>query len=111
MAERGSPEDDLTAILQRLRLQQADAQAPPEITRTQIELLLARVAALTDAIRRATSPNGTSRAAFRLLLADLAMVTAQLRGNTTALDERLTRALDDARLALENTADKPAPGD
>lgn len=105
MAERGSPDDDLTAILQQIRLQQADNQSPSEITGSQIELLLTRVAALTNALRRAKPANGMSRAASRLLLADLAMVTAQLRANTNALDGRLTRALDDARAALERAAD------
>ncbi len=110
MGEPASPVDDLTAVLQRLHLHQAGTRSPSEVTQAQIELLLARIAALTETLRGAES-NESSRIAARLLLADVAMVAAQFRGNTNALGERLTRVLKNVRLTLESTADKPAPTD
>ena len=110
MAERSSQIDGLTAVLQRLRPHQAGTQSPSEVTQAQVELLMVRIASLTEALRGAES-NESSRNAARLLLADVAMVASQFRGNTNALDERLTRALENARLALESTGDKPAPAD
>lgn len=111
MAERASAAHDLTSLLQQLRLSQADGKSPSEVTQAQVELLLARIASLTDVLRGAAESSGTFRVAARLLLADLAMVAAQFRGNTNARGERLTRALDEARLALEHSADKPVPAD
>jgi hypothetical protein len=51
------------------------------------------MAALTDALRDGGS-NETCRLAERLLLTDLALVAAQFRGRTNALNESLTRALE-----------------
>ena len=110
MAERASQIDGLTAVLQRLHLHQAGTQSPSEVTRAQVELLLARIASFTPALRAAES-NESSRIAAHLLLADVAMIAAQFRGNTNALGERLTRALENVRLTLESTADKPEPAD
>jgi hypothetical protein len=110
VAERASQIDGLTALLQRLRLHQAGTQSPSEVTQAQVELLLARIASLTGALSGAES-NESSRIAARLLLSDVAMVAAQLRGNTNALGERLTRVLENVRLTLESSADKPAPAD
>lgn len=110
MAERASQIDDLTAVLRRLRLQEAWTQSPSEVTQAQIELLLARIASLTETLRGAAS-DGSSRTAARLLLADLAMVAAQFRGNTNALGKQLTHVLENVRLTLESAADKPSPAD
>ena len=99
---------DLTAVLQQLRLHQAWTQSPSEITQAQVELLLVRIAVLTEALRGAES-NESSRSATRLLLADVAMVSAQFRGNTNALGERLTRMLEHTRLAIESVAAEPLP--
>ena len=106
--ERSASIDDLTALLQELRLQRAGAQSPAEVTQAQTHLLLARITSLTDTLRGAEW-NDPVRAAARLLLADLAMVAAQLRGNATATGHELTGTLERVRAALERSADgKPA---
>ena len=101
----------LTAILQQLRLQRADGKLPPDVARAQVDLLLARVAALTGALRNGAQPDNQTSASMRLLLADLAMVTAQFRGHTNAVGEQLARALENARSALDKTVDAPAPAE
>ena len=107
MAERT---ETLTALLQRLGLQQADGTSPTDVTQAQIELLLTRVAALTEQLRRGPSREDL-QATTRLLLADLAMVASQFRGKTNVLGERLTHALESAHLALESSADASIPAD
>ncbi len=102
MPEPRTSLDDLTALLQQLRLQQPGAKSPAEVAQVQTDLLLARMASLTDTLR-AAEWNDTSRAAARLLLADLAMVAAQLRGNATAIGERLDGTLESVRVSLEKT--------
>ena len=101
--ERSASIDDLTALLQDLRLQRAGAQSPAKVSQAQTDLLLARISSLTDSLR-GVELNGPSRAAGRLLLADLAMVAAEIRGNATTVHEQLTATLEDARAALERTA-------
>ena len=102
--ERGSSTDGLADLLQELRLQQPGAKSPSEVNRAQTDLLLTRIASLTDTLRGAEW-NDTSRAAARLLLADLAMVTAQFRGHSTAIGERLASTLKNLTAALAPTAD------
>lgn len=102
--------DDLTALLRRLRLHEAGTLSPSEVTQAQVELLLARIASLTETLRGAES-NEASRTAAHLLLADLAMVAAQIRGNTNALGERLAHVLENVRLTLKRAADTPSPAD
>lgn len=109
MAEGASPIDRLAALLQQLRLQQAEGQAPSEVTQAQVDLLLARIASLTEALRGSSDSSAAFRVTARLLLADVAMVTAQFRGNTNAIGERLTRAMENAQLALNRSASAPAP--
>jgi DNA anti-recombination protein RmuC len=94
-----SPED-LTMLLERLDVQRAGAKSPSEIADAQVERLLARVAALTGALR-AASQNDTARLASRVLLDDLALVAAQFRGNANDMRASLSSALDDLRGALE----------
>ena len=106
MAEPASSFGDLASVLQQLRLQRPGASSPVEATQAQIELLLTRIASLTEALR-GEAPNGSSPEMARLLLADLSMVAAQFRGNTTAVGDRLTRVLDDVRAALERTSESP----
>ena len=102
--ERTSSIDDLADLLRQLRLQQPGAKSPSEVNQAQTDLLLTRISSLTDTLR-GTDWNDTSRAAARLLLADLAMVTAQFRGHTTAIGDRLARTLENVRAALEPAAD------
>jgi hypothetical protein len=101
--DRASSTGDLTALLQQLRLQDPGGKSPSEVHQAQIDLLLARIASLTDTLRTADW-NDTSRTAARLLLADLAMVTAQLRGRATATSETLATTLEKVRADLERTA-------
>ena len=103
MAEPRTSLDDLTDLLEQLRLQQPGAKSPAEVAAAQTDLLLARIASLTGTLR-GDEWNDMSRAAARLLLADLAMVSAQLRGNAGALGEQLTGTLENVRRALEETA-------
>ena len=104
MHDRDSTVHDLAALLQQLTLQQAERKLSPEVTQDQIKLLLSRIVSLTGALRDAADTSETFRTMARLLLADLAMVTAQFRADTIALGERLNRALEDARLVLDNAA-------
>lgn len=100
--DRSPPSDDLTALLERLRLQPAGPASLSEVNRAQLDLLLARIASLTDALRGAPSDE-TSRLAARLLLADLGLVAAQFRGRANDIAGALTRALDGIRCGLEST--------
>jgi hypothetical protein len=109
VVERGSGADDLTTILKQLQLQRADGKSPADVTHAQVELLLARIASLTDALRGAPQSGDASQITARLLLADVAMVAAQFRGTTTSLNEQLLRALERARLAIENARDTTEP--
>ena len=109
MAEHASPIHALSAVLQQLRLQHADRKSPSEVTQAEIDLLLARIASLSETLGGAAQSTETFRIAARLLLADVAMVTAHFRGSTNMLSERLTRALEDAQLALARAAEAPAP--
>lgn len=104
MPDPASPAGDLTALLQQLRLQQPGAKSPSEVHRAQTDLLLARISSLTGRLR-SDGWDDSSRAAARLLLADLAMVSAQFRGHATAIGEKLAATLDNVRADLERTAD------
>lgn len=108
MSEPRASIDELTGLLQQLRLQQPGAKSPAEVAQAQTDLLLARMASLTATLR-AAEWNDTSRAAARLLLADLAMIAAQVRSNAAAIGDGLTTTLEHVRHALERTAgDEPA---
>lgn len=96
-----SPSDDLTALLERLRLQPAGAASLSEVSQAHLDLLLARIASLTEALRDAQSDE-TSRLAARLLLADLAPVVARFRGGANDIAGALARAADGIRSGLQN---------
>ena len=66
--------------------------------------LLERVANSTEALRRAPA-NEKARLASRMLLDDLAGVTRQFRGTTTAVGASLSAALEDLRRALDGASD------
>lgn len=102
MPDHTAPSDDLTALLERLRLQPAGAAPLSEVNQAQLDLLLARIASLTEALRGAQS-DATSRPAARLLVADLGLVAAQFRGRANDIANALTRALDGIRDGLEST--------
>ena len=100
--DHASPSDDLAALLERLWLQPAGAASLSEVNRTHLDLLLARIASLTEALRGAQSDE-TSRLAVRLLLTDLDLVAAQFRGRANDTAGTLMRALDGIRSGLEST--------
>ncbi len=91
--------DDLTTLFERLGVQRAGAKTASEVTDVQVERLLARVAVLTDALRVAPATD-TAGLASRVLLDDLALVTAQFRGNANDIRASLSSVLDDLRIAL-----------
>ena len=102
VAAHASTSDNLTALLESLRLQPAGAAPLSEVSRAQLDLLLARIALLTEALRQ-VQPEHTARLAERLLLADLGLVAAQFRGRANDTASALTRALDGIRSGLEST--------
>jgi hypothetical protein len=93
---------DLLDILTRLRLQPADATSAAAAARGQLEIVVARIAALTDALR-AGGGDADARLASRLLLADVGQVVAQLRGEANELAAALDRALEALRSAAQPT--------
>ena len=99
VADRASTTGELTALLERLRVQPAGANTPADVTRAQLDVLLARIGSLTDALRGA-EPNETTRLASRLLINDLAAVAAQFRGDANAMRASLASALDGVANAL-----------
>jgi hypothetical protein len=101
--DRDSSPDALTALLERLRLPLAGTQSPTEVAQGHLDVLLARVAALTEAVRT-SPPNETTRLAARLLLSDLALVVAQLRGDANAVGASLAETLDGLRQALDDSS-------
>ena len=89
--------NDLTDLLERFRPERtAGKVAPAEITEAQVQLLLARVAALTDALRGAEL-NEPVRLAMRVALNDLATIADQFRGRTNTMRAALAKALADLR--------------
>jgi hypothetical protein len=92
--------DDLTALLERFRLQQAGAKSTSEVTQAQTDLLLGRIASLTDALRTAESGD-TADLASRLLINDLALVAASLRARANEISASLTLALEGVRGELD----------
>jgi hypothetical protein len=90
---------ELTDLLERFRPERAAGKAaPPEITEAQVQLLLARIGAFTDALRGAES-NEPARLAMRVALNDLATIAAQFRGRTNTMRAALEPALADLRNA------------
>jgi hypothetical protein len=103
VASRPFNADDLTRLLERFRLQQAGANATPEVNQAQLDLLLARIASLTDTLRD-TEANETTRLASRLLLSDLGLVSAHFRARANEIGEALTRALEGISAEFEHAA-------
>lgn len=90
---------NLTALLERLRLQPAGARTPSEVTQVQLDFLLARIGSLTETLR-ATTSDDAARLASRLLLSDVALVAAQFRGDANAISQSLSKALEGLSAAL-----------
>lgn len=94
-----SSTDDLAALLARIGVQRAGGKNTPEVAEAQADVLLARISALTAALR-ATSDGETAALASRILLADLSLLAAQFRGHTNTMRTSLAAALDELRVAL-----------
>jgi hypothetical protein len=103
VSEPRTAPDPLAELLQQLQLQTSRAGSPSEAARTESDLLLDRLAALTRALRGADASD-TSRIAARLLLADVAMAAARLRGDASTHAASLMRVLDDVREILDRTS-------
>ena len=91
--------DDLTHLFERLTVERAGAQTSVQAGEAQIEMLCARVALLTEALRDAEASDA-ARLAARVLLADLVQVTAQFRGRANTIRASLEAAVHDMRAAL-----------
>jgi hypothetical protein len=95
------------AILDRFGVERPGARSVSEITDGQVELLLARIAALTDALRGA-EPNDATVIATRVLISDLTLVAGQFRGRANGMRKELTTALADLRGAFDGLEGSPA---
>jgi hypothetical protein len=91
--------EDLTRLLERLAIERGHAQTGAQASDAQIELLVARITLLTEALRGAAAGDA-ARLAARLLVADLAQVTAQFRGRTNGIRTTLESAVEEMRAAL-----------
>jgi hypothetical protein len=103
--------EELTAVLDRFRVERPGPRSLSEITEAQVDLVVARLAALTDAIRGGES-NEATLLASRILLSDLAFVAGQFRGRANAMRVSLTSTLADLRgvmADLERSDVKPPP--
>jgi len=109
VSDRVTLPDDLILLLERLLVQSAGVKSTPDVTREQVDVLITRIAALTDALRGAAEDN-TAKIASRMLIADLAAVTAQFRGRANELSEVLTRALDNLRKELDDAEQSESKG-
>lgn len=105
MPDREFTATDLIALLERVPLA-TPARSLAGIRQAKLELTLARVASLTDALRGA-EPTDASRVAARLLLADLADVAAQFRTGIREISDALTSAAD----GLHAVASADGPSD
>ena len=102
--------DDLTRLLEQLTIERGRAQTGAQASDAQIELLIARIKLLTEALRGAASGDA-ARLAARLLVVDLAQVTAQFRGRTNGIRAALESAVEEMRAVLgpaRATPDQPA---
>jgi hypothetical protein len=99
VSDRELTPDELTELLGRFPVERAGARTLEEITEAQVQLLLARLEALTTLLRSA-EPNETARLASRMLLRDLTAVAALFRGRTNAMRPSLATARTQLREAL-----------
>jgi hypothetical protein len=95
---------ELTELLERFPLERTGGRTLEEMTEAQLQLLMARIAALTDMLRGA-EPNDAAHLASRMLLGDLATVAAQFRGRANGTRSSLAKALADLRDVSHGAAD------
>jgi len=91
--------DDLAALLERCAVERAGAKAATDVTEAQLQILLARIAALTEALRD-TEGGEAERLAARILVGDLATVAGQFRGRASSVRAALAGAEQGLRDAL-----------
>ncbi len=99
VAGRTLTSDDLALLLERFRAERAGARTAEDMIDEQVQVLLARIAALTDALG-GTELNDASRIASRVLLSDLAFVAAQFRGRANTMRASLGKTLEDLHAAI-----------
>ena len=86
-------------MLERLTVERTGARTSVQADDAQVEMLCARITLLTDALRDAEASDA-ARLAARMMLADLAQVTAQFRGRANGIRASLEAAVHDIRAAL-----------
>jgi hypothetical protein len=100
--------DELTSLLERCSSAHAGRQRAATAGQPHVELLVARIAALTEALRDADS-NEVTRLAERMLVADLALTAEQFRAGASAIGSSLAAALDTLRDTLEQLERRTSP--
>lgn len=100
MPDRAISSNDLILLLERLRLPPAGAKPTSDVTLEQVDVLIARIASLTEALSGAAEDE-TAQLASRMLIGDLALVTAQFRARANELVAALTRARDGIRSEID----------
>jgi hypothetical protein len=107
MPERTLTSDELKALLERFSLERAGERTFEEVAEAQVQLLTAKIAALTDMLR-GSEANDTVHLASRMLLGDLAAIAAHFRGRVNAMRSPLAKALADLRdVRYESTDAEP----
>lgn len=91
--------DDLARLLERLSVERGPAQSSAQAGDAQVEALAARIQLLTEALRDAEASDA-ARLAERMMLADVAQVTAQFRGRANGIRKSLETAVEEMRAAL-----------
>ena len=102
MPDRTISPDALILLLERVHLPSAGAKSTSDVTLEQVDVLIARIASLTDALRGAAEDE-TAQLVARMLISDLSLVAAQFRGRANELVAALTRAREDIRAELDDT--------
>ena len=70
MPDRAISPEELILLLERLRLSSAGEKHAPDVTLEQVDVLLARIASLTEALRDAKEDE-TAQLTSRILIGDL----------------------------------------
>ena len=90
---------DLALLVKRCRAERAGDAITVDTADEQTFILLARLAALTDALG-GTESNDATRIASQFLLSDLAFVVAQFRGRANTIRALLGKTFEDLQAAL-----------
>lgn len=117
MPDRAISSDGLVKLLEQRHLPPAGPKHTSDVTLQQVDILIARIASLTEALRGAEQDEA-AQLASRILLEDLALVVAQFRARANELVESLTGAQDGIRLETDGAdesvshqdTDAPGPG-